>query len=153
MDGPYSFYKNLLKISKIAPEKMPLWIPADPEATLPLVAVDEAAKILVHSALTPSTETSQPVYHAVYRTDSVTVRELMDSFSDEIERSSRKRLIPMYRPIKNGKALRALEGIFGSSAENFLYAQWKGSLEPGLHQNEITHWHSLRESFFSGVRK
>lgn len=157
LDGPYSFYKNLLKIAQLSPDKMPLWIPADPEATLPLVAVDEAAQILVHSAMHPQAEGSEPLYHAVYRTDSVTVRELMDSFSDEIERNSQKRLIPMYRPINRstaigGAALRALEGVLGSSAENFLYAQWKGALEPGLHESEISHWQTLRQPFFSGVR-
>jgi nucleoside-diphosphate-sugar epimerase len=152
LDGPYGFYKNLIKISRFAPEKMPLWIPADPEAILPLVAVDEAARVMVNALFSNPESRDYPIYHAVYRPDSVKASELLASFVEQLEQQSHKRLIPFFKPVSHPSVLKTLERALGSQAENFLYAQWKVALEEGSHQTELSHWSALKKSFFAGAQ-
>lgn len=149
-DGPYGFYRALCNFSRFAPSRLPLVIPADPNAILPLVAVDEAARVIVQSLKAGPSE--RRAYRAVFRSDSISAGELMASMSDEIGRIHGRKILPVFKPIAQPLVLKALEGVVGSAAENFLYAQWKGTLEEDSTRHEISHWSSIRGAFFTGAR-
>lgn len=148
-DGPYGFYGALRGLARIAPSHLPLLIPADAGALLPLVAVDEAAHAIIEALKVPAQERRR--YHAVFRTDSITTSELMSSMADEIRQSTGKRIIPVFKSVSHPIALKAIESVVGSAAENFLYAQWKGTLEGDATHHAISHWSSIKKSFFAGV--
>ncbi len=148
-DGPYGLAERLLQFAKHVPEHMPVLLPVDPEALLPLVAVDEAARVIVASAL--AADPGGLRYRAVYRADSVRVAELVEDLLDEVARRSGRRLSPMFRPVSHPGALRVLEGILGAKAEDLAYAQWRARLESGEDESSLTHWASLSPVFFKGV--
>ena len=136
LDGPYGIYKNLLKVANFAPKTFPMWIPANPKALLPLVAVDEAARVIVGAALAQPEPGIQ--YRSVFRPDSVSVAEFTDAVKEQIWNSTRKRMIPLFKPI---------EGI----SENLDYAQWICQFDQDSTQHQLSHWSALKKSFFEGA--
>jgi nucleoside-diphosphate-sugar epimerase len=149
LDGPYGLTRRLFQFARHVPDHMPVWLPVDPEALIPLVAVDEAARVIAQAALGP--DAGGVRYRALYRSDSVRVGELVASLLEEVAIRSGRHLNPIFRPVPHPDALRILEGVLGTRAEDLAYAQWRARLETGEDASRLSPWQALKPAFFKGV--
>jgi nucleoside-diphosphate-sugar epimerase len=154
-DGPYSFYRLLRKASGAlaAGRRVPFPLPANPDAPLPLVAVDEAAEVFVQGVLSEPTE-SRIRHWGAFRSDTVRFDDWIQACTEHLA-SSGCRLIPTYTKRQESSVLAIAERITRVPAETVRFASWKSVLHNrkflARHgESALSRWSALREPFLRG---
>jgi nucleoside-diphosphate-sugar epimerase len=155
VDGPYSFYRLMRQASTLlAPlRRAPLPVPAQPDAPLPLVAVDEAAEIFVQGLLSPVAG-DRVRYFGAYRTDTVRFDEWLQACTEHLATTG-CRLVPVYTSGESTRILQLAERLTQVPAETIHFAQLRTVLrnEKFLSRHgaeSLSPWSSLGTAFLRG---
>ncbi len=154
-DGPYSFYRLMRRASTTlaAARRLPFPLPANPDAPLPLVAVDEAAELFVQGLLAENSQTRIRHWGA-YRTDTIRFDDWIQACTEHLATTG-CRLVPTYTKRQESGVLAFAEKITRIPAETVHFASWKAVLHNtkflARHgEAALTGWSGLREAFLRG---
>ena len=157
LDGPYLLMRLLHQLSRLGASEraITLPIPAHPDALLPLVPVDSAARVFLKSLkIPPHTPSRSEVYHVIHP-QSISVKKLGHALFQNFLPHAQPRYIPYWIP---PSLLRLQSKLTHIPPQVFQYAQ---STEPLTHSHFsevfsselIPHFDTYSIAFFNGFRR